>query len=385
MATQRLRVLTWIELYSNKFGSLEEYCVFLTEELVSRGHSSILAFPRPPFRAFRDRLTEAGAEIVELQIPRGPFGAARLSRRIRELGVDVVHGTFLPIFSLLPAILKFAGVSQTVFSDQNSRPELPTSRRRLSLSALKTRVVSRWIDLIIADAEYVRDSVVNDSGFPVEKVMVLYNGVNPSRFTPAREAPSLRADLGIGEDVEVVASVTHVTHEKGLDIYLQAAGDVLEHLPDAVFLIVGDGPLVTELTELAQSLGISDNVIFTGLMDETQDVFAISDVIVLLSRWREAFAFSMLETMASGKPLVASRIGAIPEGVIDGETGLLVPPCDPEATAEALLALLQDRDRAQRLGSAARRRCEEHFDVRDMVKKTVDAYEKGGIARSASD
>ena len=117
-------------------------------------------------------------------------------------------------------------------------------------------------------------------------------------------------------------------------------------------------------------------MIFTGLVEETQDLFAVSDVVAFLPRWREAFAFSMLETMGSGKPLVASSVGAVPEAVIHGETGLLVPPDDPDATAKAMLELLADPAKARRLGSAARRRCEERYDLRDLVRRTVDIYSR---------
>jgi glycosyltransferase involved in cell wall biosynthesis len=368
-------------MYPKKFGSIEEYCLFLTRELSSRGHSSLLAFPHPPFAALRDRLVEAGAEIVQLRIPHGPKETFQLWREIRKLDVDIVHGTFLPMFSILPIVFKLAGVPRVIFSDQISRSAAPRGRLQRNLSVLRTRLLSRWIDLIIADAAYVHDSVVNELGFPASKVMTLYNGVNPARFTPNQETSRSRKELGISETAGVVASVGQAIPEKALDIYLRAAKAVLQRNPDTVFLVVGDGPALPELRELATSLGISNSVIFTGLLTEVQHIFSVSDVLALVPRWREAFAFSMLETMASGKPLVASSIGAIPEAVI--ETGLLVPPEDPEATAGALLELLNDRAKARRLGSAARRRCEELYDVRDMVRKTVDVY--SGVATPSSD
>lgn len=374
MPPSRLRVLTWMALYAKKFGTLEEYCLFLTEELSSRGHTSILAFPREPAAIVRDRLIEAGAELIELHVPRGLTESARLWRRIRKLDLDIVHGTFLPMFSTLPIVLKLAGVPRVVFSDQISRmgpARGPVFRR---LSAIRTRLVSRWVDLIIADAEYVRDCVVEESGFPASKVMILYNGVNLARFAPDREANRLRAEFGVSDSAKIVSSIGQARFEKGLDVYLRAAKQVLEHHPDTVFLLVGDGPALAELRQLATSLGISDNVIFTGLVEETQDLFAVSDVVAFLPRWREAFAFSMLETMGSGKPLVASSVGAVPEAVIHGETGLLVPPDDPDATAKAMLELLADPAKARRLGSAARRRCEERYDLRDLVRRTVDIY-----------
>lgn len=380
MKPRPLRVLTWMRLYTKKFGSLEEYCLFLTEELTARGHSSVLAFPEPPFTALRERLAEAGGEIVELKVPRGPREAIGLGKKIRDLDIDIVHGTFLPMFSTLPIVLKLAGVPRVIFSDQTSRSGVPPGGFHRRLSSLKTRIVSHWIDLIIADARYVRDSLVSESGFPPSKITVLYNGVNPSRFDPKRDGRQLRAQLGVSEDAGVVASVSQAIPEKGLDIYLRAAQEVLRHKPDTVFLVVGDGPVLSKLRELAASLGISDNVIFTGLLQETQEVFAASDVMILLPRWREAFAFSMLETMASGKPLVASSVGAIPEAVVHGETGLLVPAEDPRATAAALMELLNDSDKARRMGAAARRRCEERYDLRDMVRATVDLYSTGDPA-----
>ncbi|MGH9319230.1 MAG: glycosyltransferase family 4 protein [Vicinamibacteria bacterium] len=370
-----MRVLSWLRMYSKKYGSLEEYCVFLTEELVSRGHTSLFAFPRAPEAPLRDRLDVVGAELLELQVPAGTRPSFDLWRRIRDLDVDVVHGTFLPFLSPLPVILKLAGVPRVIFSDQTSRSRHRPSRARHVGTAAKARLLAPAIDLVIADAEYVRESLITESSFPDARIHTLYNGVNPERFSPDRRAEAFKEELGIASNVGVVASVSQAIPEKGLDVYLRAAREVVRERPDTAFLVVGDGPALPELKELARSLGIEERVIFTGLLPETQDVFAISDVLVLLPRWREAFAFARLETMAAGRPLVASRIGAIPEAVVHGETGLLVPPEDHRATADALLKLLADPAKARRMGAAARHRCERLYDVRTMVKATVDLYE----------
>jgi len=123
------------------------------------------------------------------------------------------------------------------------------------------------------------------------------------------------------------------------------------------------------------TFGLKDNVFFTGMRIDTEVFLSVADVFVLTSVWEEAFAFSLLEAMASGSPVVATRIGAIPESVEDGVTGILIPPHDAKATATAILRLLNDSTLRSKLGLMGRKRVERHFSLDHWVNQTIKLYE----------
>jgi len=362
-------------LHPVKFGSLEEYCIILTEGLRSRGYTSLLGFPRLPPPWLAEKFRDAGAELLELRVEPTMANGIRLRRSMTEHGVDIVHCTFIPIFSVLTVFMWLSGCRSIIFSDQVSRVETSRSRLRRTLSLLRNRSMSPLVDVIIADAQYIRRNLIEESHVPAAKVRVLYNGVNLKRFHADRDGEVIRRELNIPDGAPVVTTIAAAIHEKGLDTFLRAAAEVLKRHPEAVFLVIGDGPLLGDLETLSESLHIANHVRFTGLRNDTHDILAATDIGVLLSRWQEAFSFAMLEVMASGTPLVASRIGAIPEAIDDGETGVLVTPDDHHEVAARISELLEDPERMRAIGHAGRAKCVRHYDARKMVEATIDLYE----------
>jgi len=169
--------------------------------------------------------------------------------------------------------------------------------------------------------------------------------------------------------------VGRLTEQKGHTYLLDAFAQVMRVLPAARLLVIGDGELRPTLERRATRLGLHGSVIFTGRREDVPRLMMALDVLALPSLW-EGFGLVLLEAMAAGKPIVASRVSAIPEIVADGETGLLVPPRDVKALAQALLALLHDPQRATEMGRRGRLRLEQEFTVERMVSQTEAAYEK---------
>lgn len=353
--------------------------MFLSEELVSRGHSSLLAFSRMPPDWLMDRFHSVGADIIQLDPTKRFATLPSLMRTVKQYGVDVIHCTFIPMFSSLTGFMRLSSAKRLVFSDQTSRSLKASKRYKKPIHYAKNKMLARLIDLIIADAEYIRRSLVTDSYVHDSKIVTLYNGVNLERFKPGQNGTLVREEFKIDPHTRVVTTIASAIHEKGLDVYLRAAKEVVKYYPNTVFFVVGDGPLLSQLKGLAVKLGISEHVIFTGLRNDTHEILAVTDIAVLLSRWGEAFSFAMLEVMASGKPLVASEIGAIPEAVDHERTGFLVPPGDHTRVADTIMKVLSDERLMRDIGNAAREKCEKHYDIRTMVKKTVDIYESFDI------
>jgi len=168
-----------------------------------------------------------------------------------------------------------------------------------------------------------------------------------------------------------VVTLARLSPQKGIDTLVTAAGLV----PEAKFLVVGDGPERTALEAQAESLGISSRVSFLGHRRDVPALLASADVFALPSLF-EGLPLSVLEAMAAAKPVVASRIGGTDEAVVDGVTGILVPPSDPAALAQAIRTVLADPQLAARMGGAGRARVHEAFTAQAMARGVEAVYDE---------
>ena len=209
--------------------------------------------------------------------------------------------------------------------------------------------------------------LIEQEGFPPNKVWVIVNGVDVEQFSPWIDGTTVRRELGIAADAPVAGIVAALRPEKNHQQFLQAATAVRNQLPDAQFLIVGDGPERAPLEALTRELDLTEAVHFVGSRSDIPQLLAAMDVFVLTSRM-EANPVSILEALSTGKPVVAPNVGSIPETVIEGQTGFLTPPLNAEATAAALIKLLADPDLAHRLGTNGRQLVEARFSLDAMVQ-----------------
>jgi glycosyltransferase involved in cell wall biosynthesis len=217
-------------------------------------------------------------------------------------------------------------------------------------------------------------------------VTVLRNGIDLSRFHTNRDADAVRAELGLPVSAPLAMMISRVVRFKGLEDYVIAAARVSQTLPDVRFLIVGEGYVNRsggsvsenreyrrELEQLAVRLRIRDRVVFTGFRPDVPRLLNAAAVTVLPSL-SEGLSNVVLESMAAGVPVIASRVGGIPEALTDGVTGLLVPPSDPTAVADAMCRVLGSPDLANRLGEAGRRHVTDHFSLDRMVADATGWY-----------
>ena len=210
--------------------------------------------------------------------------------------------------------------------------------------------------------------------------MTIRSGIDIAHFgKPARSREEVRTRLGLAAHHRVAVSVMRLVPQKApLDV-VEAAGRLLREVPDARVLIVGDGPLRAAVEERCRALEIDDRVVFTGLRPDVPDLLAASDVLVLSSLW-EGLPRVIPQAMAAGLPVVATAVAGNAEAVVDGVTGLLVPPHDPAALGAALAALLANGERARNLGAAGRARVDE-FSVDRMVDDIEALYARLLAAR----
>ena len=240
------------------------------------------------------------------------------------------------------------------------------------------RAVCRLAHRVVVNAEAVKRWLVAD-GYAEDKVTVIPNGVELSRFAvPAGEGPRLRHELGLPAGAPLVAVVSRLSPSKGLEDFLRAAAVVSAARPDARFLVVGkaapaDAGYRETLEACAARLGLAGRVVFTGLRLDVAAILSEVSVSVLPSL-SEGLSNVLLESMAAGVPVIATRVGGAAEAVEDGETGLLVPPRDPGALAAGVLRLLDDGALARRFGRAGRQRVTERFGMDAAVRATERLY-----------
>jgi glycosyltransferase involved in cell wall biosynthesis len=290
-----------------------------------------------------------------------------------QLETVTIHGGIAARISGLPAVHTL----HTFGYPNASAKEL--RRMRIVWWALR-----RFHDRIIAVSAAVGDDARRNGGIAAQKLAVIYNGIDTTRYVPrvGVERLSGRSALGIPAGAKLVITVAVLRREKGIQTLIEAWPSILRAVPDAYYLIVGDGAYRPQLDECVQRHAVAERVIFAGERSDIPELLAGSDLFVLPTL-DDVLPTVLAEAMASSLPIVASRVGGVPEMVEPGRNGLLVPPADRDKLAEACIRLLRDPKEAQALGRAGREMGETRFNVRVQVRKLEDLYRQLLAGRAA--
>lgn len=207
---------------------------------------------------------------------------------------------------------------------------------------------------------------------PPQRLMRLPNGI---RALPPGDGRAIRAELGIGTDDPVIGTVCIMRPEKALDVLVRAAALVMADFPRLRVVIAGDGEDRARLETVIDQLGLEERVLLTGARTDVPDILAAIDVAVLSSDY-EGSPLSILEFMDAGKPIVATRVGGVPELIDDGVHGVLVPPGDEAGLASAIGAVLRDPRGGSEMGARARERCRREFSLDSTAERLQQLYEQ---------
>jgi glycosyltransferase involved in cell wall biosynthesis len=299
----------------------------------------------------------------------------RLARLLKSISPDLVHSQVA--YSLPWQVLgtRKAGVKKIIFTQHSDYPYWKShfwARWRLRAYF---RLCWPYISAYTTVSQAVRDSLSSLVGIPVKSFRVIYNPVNLDKFNfDAAARLAVRRELGVGEDEFLVGSIGRLDVPKGHRYLLEAAKAVIQALPNASFLIIGDGPLSETLKEQTRQLGIASRICFPGQRTDVQRIYPALDCFVSASI-REGFHIALAEAMASCVPVVATKVGGTSE-VLGASYPYLVPAEDPLALAQALLSLASNPDKARLLAKKSHQRVVQMFNLDMIVHQYVTLYEE---------
>jgi glycosyltransferase involved in cell wall biosynthesis len=334
--------------------------------LRSLGHRAVLV--AHPSGELRQR-AEEGLDLVPLA-PRSEMDLAaawRLSRVIRQLRPDIVHAHD-------PHAVATAALALSM-STSPRRPRLIASRRvdfHLARNAL-SRWKYRQVECFICASEAIRKMLVAD-GIPEPRTVTVHEGIDVARAAAA-PAAELHQELWLPHHAPLVGNVAALVPHKGHRHLVDAAAEVIRHEPDARFIIAGQGDLRESLEHQIKHHHLDKHVMLLGFRPDVLSLHKAFDLFVM-SSIAEGLGTSLLDAMACGKAIVATRVGGMPEVVVDGETGFLVPPRDHAALADAIVRLLGDPALRGRMGAAGLARVRNRFTSEIMVRNTLAVYER---------
>lgn len=350
-------------------GGEEISTLSLAQCLVRMGHQVGYASEGGPLVDDAWRLG-VGIHLLPLNTARLP-GIWRASRELRRTLIkrpyDILHAQ--QVFTTLIADLarKFPVHlgARLVFHYRGIRPKM---------MPLASRLIPRLADFVITNAEVNREALLRH-GADGRKIRTIYNGFDWGPFDQPQDRAALRRDWNVPHDAPMAGVIGRLQPVKGHRYFLHAAARVIERLPQARFVIVGDGPLRGELETRARDLGLSGCVRFLGIRRDIPAVLAALDLLVLPSL-EEPFGRVLVEAGAAGLPVVCTRVGGTVEVVVDGVTGYFVPPAAVDPLADRISELLSDPARGRSMGAAGRERVQSRFGLDTMTNETLEVYRR---------
>ena len=351
----------------------------IADHLATHGIPTFVAYPsipKPP-RTLEGSAARAIALDVSLDTRESLRATAEFIRREH---VRVIYFTDRASRSWTFWWLRWAGAKRIICHDHTSGERTRPRGLKRATKWVLARTPGIVADAVVVVSDYVARRQLEVALIPPTKVIRVWNGL-PVPERRNQETHRTHALFGLAPERPLVACACRAAPEKGVAHLLRAFNRVAQSVPAAeprpVLLYIGDGPQLAELKALRESLPARDDIILAGYRTDARAILEGADLCVAPSVWQDAFPLAVLEAMAWGKPVIATRVGGIPEMIEDGVHGLLVPPADEPALAEALQALLADPARAARMGEAARRRVAEQFATEEQIRRLVAVVEEG--------
>jgi len=355
-------------------GGSERQALQLTRLLVESGRFKVHLACLSPEGVLRDSINDLDLGEIH-SFPLNSFydqnAVKQLRRFVRWLKsshIDILHthDFYTNVFGMAGGALARLPVRVASMRE--------TAGMRSAAQKQVQRVAYSLAHHVVANSNAVREKLIRDGVTP-EKVSVIYNGLDVRRLATTLSRAESLSLLGLPGERRFIAILANMRHEvKDYPMFLRSARQVKSAVPDAAFLLAGEGELSDSLRGLAEELGINDSTFFLGRCEKVAELLAVSEICVLSSK-AEGFSNSILEYMAAGRPVVVTDVGGAREVVTEGETGYLVPSGDDAMMAMKLIALLQDPERARAMGAKGKQVVEEKFSCEAQLAHTESLYD----------
>jgi glycosyltransferase involved in cell wall biosynthesis len=372
-------------LEPKRIGGTEMFARELSKQLAERGWLSVLCFLSEPKDEVRAFLSLPNVSFESLPNSTNGNFAARMNLMglMAKHHPQILHLHYVSFISLYPWAARLKSVPKVFFTDHHSRPE----GYQLSVAPVWKQTAARMIGSpftkVICVSDYGYRCMTSVGLLRRDRYQMIYNGVDLSRVaTDDSAGQRFRQRFSIPEDRQVVMQVSWMIPEKGISDFLKMARSIATQRQDVQFVLVGDGAYREQYMKDAEAMGLGDRITLTGVIDDPfgAGVFHAADVVCQFSRWEEVFGWMIAEAMAHAKPVVATRVGGIPELIGDGVSGYLVDRGDTEAMSQRVLELLDDRGLRIRMGEAGRATVKTKFNLQRNVSQLIEAY---GVASEA--
>lgn len=364
-----MKVLTVVKLDPIKYGNFERFCVHFTRYLQEYGHEHYVIFKSKPSQFVGKQLEDNGASVLVKDYKRlGLFDSIALFKCSKSIGADIIHLHFykpLSWFSLL-AFFMYAKCFAT-YHISGPVDDPPPLKRFIKL--LYGWIFSVGLEKVFCVSEYNRKKFNTDYEVCREKAVVAYNGISLNDF-PALEFERRSTADNIFKCICVAALIP----QKGIQIALEAVSLLAKEGVEIILDIAGSGKYRTSLELMTKELGIKDRVTFLGQRDDIPSLLKGYQVALVPSVWCEAFGYTIIEAMAAGATVVASRTGGIPEIIEDGVTGVLVEPGNSEALKEGIKILVENKNKMEQIRLKARECVERRFNMDRLLKHHLSEY-----------
>lgn len=362
----------------HRIGGTETFARELSVQLGERGWQSVLCFlsePTEEVRRFLD-LPNISPEIFSDSI-NGNQRGSNLNGIVRRYRPEILHLHFTGFLSFYPWLARLRSVNKVFLTDHHSRPAGYEAARAPIWKRATARLINLPMTKVISVSNYGYRCMTAADLLPQSRFEMIYNGVDLSRVSwDPQRAIEFRRRHAIPAERAIVVQVSWIIPEKGISDLLETARLVIARNPNVQFVIVGEGAYRQQYMRDAAAMGLGDHVTWTGMSRDPfgEGVFDAADVVCQMSRWEEVFGWMIAEAMAHGKPVVATRVGGIPELIADGVSGYLVDRGDAEAASSRVLELLSDPNVRASMGKAARETVSDKFDLRKNVAQLMRAY-----------
>ena len=304
----------------------------------------------------------------------------QLARLVKKYNIDIVQTHLLEALDFLVLTLPYGTNLHVVLWTFHNADFLPTMKhwllkpKRFVYRLLYRLTVSK-VDGFIAVSDEVRASMIRQIGPIQNKVMTISNGVDVRRYNGSKDKEAICRELHIEINARLVATVGRLTIQKGYPYLMDAASTVVPLYPNTHFLFIGDGELREELQHQVQQIGLTENIHFLGQRQDVPALLMAADVFVLPSLW-EGLSMALLEAMAAGRPIVATAVSGTTQVMVAHKTGLIVPPKDAPALADAIMQLLSNPAQAQTMGQAAKQHVEMHHSAQKQAEEHLVLYRR---------